>query len=450
MCYSFVADHFQYLASLGPIALGTALASWAATRALRREPDTRARDPRWARGNRARRPRAPHVPPYTLIYRDLRTLWEDTLAKTPRLDGAQQPRAARVAGGRLDAAMEHYRAAIAVKPARLRAQQPAARSPPKGAVAPTRSPSSARRCATTRAMPRHGALRQRARGRGALRRGDRGLSSCRRGQAGGYADARSNLGNVLFLTGGPTRRFSSTSSGRRARSRVRRRALQPGRRARLARAGSARRRASSSRRAACDRQPARAISATCSRARGDTRKPRSAKGGAARLQPAGRTPAVPLAAPAAARRRARRDRARGVHCRPPACRRAGRDRDSRSATERAGVSDRPAERAEGRPTPGRRRGGGVADEGPDAAPHRARPRPSGTPCLRRARISAMPTARSARSRNAATSRRAASRGRRVHELSTFDQHEEAAAARARIWAIISSCTRANGWRSIIG
>ena len=75
MRYSFVADHFQYMASIGLIVLGAAGLN-----------------------------RAPRVIPATLvvllgaltwqqagIYRDLETLWRDTLAKNPGLlAGPQQ------------------------------------------------------------------------------------------------------------------------------------------------------------------------------------------------------------------------------------------------------------------------------------------------------------------------------------------------------------------------
>jgi tetratricopeptide (TPR) repeat protein len=73
MLYSFVADHFQYLASLGPLMLVAALgARWAKAR------------PRWAW--------LPFVLPLAcgvltfqrcFAFRDAETLWQDTLAKNP-------------------------------------------------------------------------------------------------------------------------------------------------------------------------------------------------------------------------------------------------------------------------------------------------------------------------------------------------------------------------------
>lgn len=75
--YSFVADHFQYLASIGPLLLVVGAAAWA--------------------GDRLRLPRAARLVPGVAVavvlgvltftqaraYRDLPSLWKDTLAKNP-------------------------------------------------------------------------------------------------------------------------------------------------------------------------------------------------------------------------------------------------------------------------------------------------------------------------------------------------------------------------------
>lgn len=112
MRYSFVADHFQYLASLGPITLAAALAALAARR---------------VHGNARRATTALGVVVVALLavltarqseaYRDLRTLWEDTLAKNPGAWMAHNNLGLLLMQeGQPEAAMAHYRAAIAVKP----------------------------------------------------------------------------------------------------------------------------------------------------------------------------------------------------------------------------------------------------------------------------------------------------------------------------------------------
>jgi tetratricopeptide (TPR) repeat protein len=101
MRYSFVADHFQYLASVGLIILFAAGLN-----------------------------RAPRVIPATLvvllgaltwqqtgIYRDLETLWRDTLAKNPGCWMAQNNLGTVFADkGRYDEAIKYYRKAIQLNP----------------------------------------------------------------------------------------------------------------------------------------------------------------------------------------------------------------------------------------------------------------------------------------------------------------------------------------------
>src|SRR5690606_38417610 len=72
MRYSFVADHFQYLASLGPIVLAAALATLLARRAQRN-----ARQVATAVGVVVVAVLAVLTARQSEAYRDLRTLWED-------------------------------------------------------------------------------------------------------------------------------------------------------------------------------------------------------------------------------------------------------------------------------------------------------------------------------------------------------------------------------------
>jgi len=112
MRYSFVADHFQYLASLGPICLFAALAvTWA------------------ARTGRAR----PYVPPVlaaallaTLgfltwrqghVYHDIETLWADTLAKNPAAWVAHSNLGSVLTvQGRIEEAIAHEIASLRLNP----------------------------------------------------------------------------------------------------------------------------------------------------------------------------------------------------------------------------------------------------------------------------------------------------------------------------------------------
>jgi tetratricopeptide (TPR) repeat protein len=112
MRYSFVADHFQYLASLGPIALAAALAVLLARR-------LGVTTQRIALGAAAGVVvvLAVLTARQTESYRDLRTLWTDTLARNPGAWMAHNNLGLLlVEEGRPEAAMEHFRAAIASKP----------------------------------------------------------------------------------------------------------------------------------------------------------------------------------------------------------------------------------------------------------------------------------------------------------------------------------------------
>ncbi|MBI2823473.1 MAG: tetratricopeptide repeat protein [Planctomycetia bacterium] len=110
--YSFVADHFQYHASVALMVLAAAIAG---TVAARLRPDGR---------------RIAHLVAGTLIvvlaaltyrqthiYRDLETLYNDTVAKNPDSWAAHHNYAWHVAGqGNYPLAVEHYEAALALNP----------------------------------------------------------------------------------------------------------------------------------------------------------------------------------------------------------------------------------------------------------------------------------------------------------------------------------------------
>jgi tetratricopeptide (TPR) repeat protein len=112
MQFSFVADHWQYLACVGPLAL---IAGTGRKLAERLRPHWRA----LAAGVAA-------VVLITLgvltwrqqrIYRDLDALWRETLAKNPDAWLAHNNLGARLKSqGRVDEAIIHYRAAIRAKP----------------------------------------------------------------------------------------------------------------------------------------------------------------------------------------------------------------------------------------------------------------------------------------------------------------------------------------------
>ena len=115
MRYEFVADHFQYLASIGPVALATA-AVWHLTqpkRARRRRPV----------------PAIPAIPVIFVltlatltwararVFHDPESLWRDTLAKNPRSWMAHQNFGNYlVEQDRLDEAEHHFQQAAAIKP----------------------------------------------------------------------------------------------------------------------------------------------------------------------------------------------------------------------------------------------------------------------------------------------------------------------------------------------
>lgn len=109
MRYSFVADHFQYLASLGPIAL----ACGAAARACRA----------WRPGMKAAAAGALLALLGGLswkqakIYKDEETLWADTLAKNQKAWVAHYNTGISLAArGKLPEAIGHYRAAAGLRP----------------------------------------------------------------------------------------------------------------------------------------------------------------------------------------------------------------------------------------------------------------------------------------------------------------------------------------------
>jgi len=111
--FSYVADHFQYHASLAPIALAAAAA---------------------ARGARALGPRLPAAAPGVLalllcaalgarswqqahVYRDRETLWRATVAENPRSFLAHNSLAnILLRRGEIEDALRHYRVAVAIRP----------------------------------------------------------------------------------------------------------------------------------------------------------------------------------------------------------------------------------------------------------------------------------------------------------------------------------------------
>jgi tetratricopeptide (TPR) repeat protein len=112
MRYSFVADHFQYLASVGLIALFAAGAATAAARIFRGRTGPAAAAAAillvvlgaltWRQAH---------------VYRDLETLWRDTLAKNPDSWMAHVNLGAIVEDrGRVEEAMRHYRESIRIQP----------------------------------------------------------------------------------------------------------------------------------------------------------------------------------------------------------------------------------------------------------------------------------------------------------------------------------------------
>jgi protein O-mannosyl-transferase len=200
MRYSFVADHFQYLASLGPIALAAGTALWAAKRLG--GSGSRARTVGVVLASTVIAALALLTARQSLGYRDLRTLWEDTLAKNPGAWMAHNNLGLLdFEAGRLDAAMAHYRAAIAVKPDDAFARNNLGRAlATEGrlddAIVEFRE--------AVRVEPGHAeawsnlgnALAAQGRYEDAIVAYVHAVEARPR-----YADARSNLGNVLLLTG---------------------------------------------------------------------------------------------------------------------------------------------------------------------------------------------------------------------------------------------------------
>jgi Tfp pilus assembly protein PilF len=109
MQYSFVADHFQYLASLGPIVLAAAAGARLAGRLPRRHGVAVLAAVllilgvlTWRQGQ---------------VYRDEETLWRDTLAKNPAAWMAHNNLGMLLQSrGELGEAARHYRRAIEIKP----------------------------------------------------------------------------------------------------------------------------------------------------------------------------------------------------------------------------------------------------------------------------------------------------------------------------------------------
>ncbi len=110
MQYSFVADHFQYLASLGPIVLAAAAGARLAGRLSQRRLAAAVLVLvllilgvlTWRQGE---------------IYRDEETLWRDTLAKNPGAWMAHNNLGMLLQSrGEVDAAVRHYRRTVEIKP----------------------------------------------------------------------------------------------------------------------------------------------------------------------------------------------------------------------------------------------------------------------------------------------------------------------------------------------
>jgi protein O-mannosyl-transferase len=200
MRYSFVADHFQYLASLGPIALAAALGAIGLSVA--------------SRGSSGRARTGVAVAAVVLAvltartwaqarpYRDLRSIWTDTLAKNPDAWMAHNNLGLLLADeGQVGPAMEHFRAAIAVKADDSFARNNlgrllAGRGDLDGAIVQFREavalePSSAEAWSNL-----GNALAAQGRFEEAAQSYQRSIAAQPR-----FADAYSNLGNVLFLTG---------------------------------------------------------------------------------------------------------------------------------------------------------------------------------------------------------------------------------------------------------
>ncbi|HOW98008.1 MAG TPA: tetratricopeptide repeat protein [Kiritimatiellia bacterium] len=109
--YSFVADHYQYLACLGPIALATAGAAGLARRVGL---------PAWSRRALAALPillLAALTRQQAHAYRDIETLWRDTIAKNPASWMARDNLGCELAAqDRFGEAVESFRAALQIHP----------------------------------------------------------------------------------------------------------------------------------------------------------------------------------------------------------------------------------------------------------------------------------------------------------------------------------------------
>lgn len=112
MRYSFVADHYQYLASIGLIVLGVG----SVASLLRSRGESAALAGRWALGG-VLLALGFLVWRQAAIYRDAETLWRDTLAKNPGAWMAHNNLGLLLLDrGRSDEAIGHYEAALRIKP----------------------------------------------------------------------------------------------------------------------------------------------------------------------------------------------------------------------------------------------------------------------------------------------------------------------------------------------
>ncbi len=119
MKYSWVADHFQYLPSIGPIALASA----GLTRGWARAVAAGDRSPRWL-GAPARVAAGILVLPLAVLtfaqgrsYRDEETLWRETIRRSPRAWMAQYNLANLLESqGKTEEAVRHYLLAVQANP----------------------------------------------------------------------------------------------------------------------------------------------------------------------------------------------------------------------------------------------------------------------------------------------------------------------------------------------
>ncbi len=113
MIFSWVADHFQYLASIGPIALASAAAAW-----VWRE---KAGEARWGLAAAAAALAALSVLTFRQgrIYASEETIWRDTIGKTPRSWLAHNNLGKILAARDLhEKALAHYRESMKYRPAK--------------------------------------------------------------------------------------------------------------------------------------------------------------------------------------------------------------------------------------------------------------------------------------------------------------------------------------------